>query len=460
MTRRAIPGLVTALALTVSCGVPEAPPAVPAELPPVFLIVVDCLRADHLGAYGYEHNTSPFIDQLAAESILFEHVVAQSNWTKPSMASLLTGTQVSQHGLREGRLEGRVADSAEELDGHTLSESLTTWAEALAELGYTTAGFVNQGHLTDYMGFAQGFATYEYGLQDPQVEARFAEWLGTVGDGVPFGYVHLLDLHFPYDPPEHVDRFFAGEERPMRDLMRGNASGIRQLMESRRLEQTEIDEIRALYDGEVVVVDDRVGRVLRAVREAGLYDDAIIVVTADHGELLLEHDALEHGGDRLYEPVLHIPWVMRLPGGQHAGARVTGSVQMADIFPTVLGLLDAEAPAGIAGRDAMVRLDDSGRRWPILAETSDVEGPRALYTDDLKFVFRPQGQTQVFDPIADPGETHDLVDEIAASRLFAAAQLLEQLEVANRAFAAGLTQERAELAPAQIEQLRALGYIR
>ncbi len=222
MTRRAIPSLVVASALTVSCAVADDPPPAPVDLPPVFLIVVDCLRADHLGAYGYEHDTSPWIDQLAAESILFEHVVAQSNWTKPSMASLLTGTQVSQHGLREGRLAGRVADSAEELDGHTLSKSLTTWAEALSDLDYATGGFVNQGHLTDYMGFAQGFETYEYGLSDPEVESRFAQWLSTVEQAVPFGYVHLLDLHFPYDPPEHVDRFFDGDERPMRALMRND----------------------------------------------------------------------------------------------------------------------------------------------------------------------------------------------------------------------------------------------
>ncbi len=460
MSRGPSPGLLTALLLTASCTAANTPTAAVDDLPPVFLIVVDCLRADHLGTYGYEHDTSPWIDQLATESVLFEHVVAQSNWTKPSMASLLTGTHVSQHGLREGRLAGLVADSAAELDGHTLSESLTTWAEALADLGYATAGFVNQGHLTDYMGFAQGFATYEYGLQDPEVESRFRDWLGTVGDDRPFGYVHLLDLHFPYTPPEHVDRFFEGEDRPMRQLMLNRPHAIRELMSTRPLEQAEVEEIRALYDGEVVVVDDRVGRVLRALREAGLYDDAIIVVTADHGELLLEHDALEHGGSRLYEPVLRIPWVMRLPGGMHGGTRIEGTVQMADIFPTVLGLLDAEAPPGIAGRDALVRLEDPAGRWPILAETSDENGPRALYADNLKFIFHPDGQTQVFDPIADPLEVSDLVDDIEPSRLFAAAQALQKLATGNRAFAAGLTQARAELEPAQIEQLRALGYIR
>ena len=104
MTWRAAPALVVALTLTGSCAVAEGPPTIRADLPPIFLIVVDCLRADHLGAYGYEPDTSPWIDQLAAESILFEHVVAQSNWTKPSMASLLTGTHVSQHGLREASL--------------------------------------------------------------------------------------------------------------------------------------------------------------------------------------------------------------------------------------------------------------------------------------------------------------------------------------------------------------------
>jgi arylsulfatase A-like enzyme len=458
MSRAYVVAVAAALMTTIACGTP--PPTAETTLPPVFVIVVDCLRADHLGTYDYDRDTSPAIDALAADGVVFEHVIAQSNWTKPSVASLLTGTQVSQHGLREGRLAGRTADTAAELDGHTLSQSLTTWAEAMTELGYATAGFVNQGHLADYMGFAQGFATYEYELQDGEVVSRFGAWLETLDGATPFVYLHLLDLHFPYRPTERADRFYDGEARPMRDLMMAAPNSIEQLMRERSLEPSEVEEIRALYDADLTIADQRVGRLVRLLQDAGLYDDAIVVVTSDHGEMLVEHGELQHGGDLMYEPVLRIPWILRLPDGALAGTRVPGFVQMADIFPTVLARLGADPPAGIAGRDALVRVEAPATTWPVLAEASGIAGPRALYLDGLKYVFGADNSVRVFNPVADPGETTDLIETIAPSRLFAASQQLEMILQENAAFETGLEQSRAELRPEQIEKLRALGYIR
>jgi arylsulfatase A-like enzyme len=329
----------------------------------------------------------------------------------------------------------------------------------MAALGYETAGFVNQGHLADYMGFDQGFDEYRFGLSDPQVEQEFAEWLQTREPGPFFAYLHLLDLHFPWNPPRHVDNFFAGEERPMRDLMNSDVGELRRAAEAGELSDSNVAELRAMYDGEVFVVDDRVGKILTALREVGVYDDAVIAVTADHGELLLEHGAFEHGGDFLYEGVLHIPWIMRLPGAEHAGARVSRTVQMADIFPTTTIFAGGTPPPDIAGQDALSLLGDPDRSWPIMAETSDPEGPRALYFGGYKFGFGRDSKVTVHDPRLDPMETRDLIDEIDASLLFGARQELLRLIAEHEDFQSRLTQTRAELRPEQVEKLRALGYI-
>ena len=132
---------------------------------------------------------------------------------------------------------------------------------------------------------------------------------------------------------------------------------------------------------------------------------------------------------------------------------------MADIFPTVLARVNAEPPAGIAGRNALTLLEDEAAAWPVLAETSEPAGPRALYLHGLKFLFFADGSTAVFDPVEDPEDANDLVDEVEPDRLFAAARELARLERDNAAFESRLLQQQAELRPEQIEKLRALGYI-
>lgn len=459
--------LIAALALP-ACGPSEPSPDAGSDdtatssgpRPHVLLVVIDCLGADHLGTYGYERPTSPNLDALASEGIVFERAIVQSNWTKPSMASMLTGTHVSQHRVTEGHIRERREDGSSALMSHVLSPDLQTLAELLAQAGYRTAGFVNQGHLTDYMGFDQGFDVYRHDLSDPEVELRFAAWLTTARGGPFFAFLHLLDLHFPYDPPDHVDRFADSiEPRVLKPAMR--QGGARELIEDDALTEENVRELRALYDGEVLVVDDRVRRILQILRSNELYEDTLVVVTADHGEALLEHGLFEHGGSILYEEVLRVPWIMRLPGGERAGRRVDSVVQVADILPTVLDYLGLPPPAGIAGRSAWPRVlgDDVGDGFA-LAETSDLDGPRAAYLGDLKVIFDGNLEAlEVYDLHEDPRETDNLVGTVDPDRVAEVRRAVETRLEANARFAAGIRRGEVTLGAEQVEKLRALGYV-
>lgn len=431
----------------------------------VIVILVDCLRAGHMGAYGYERSTTPNMDRLAAESVLFEHAVAASNWTKPSVASLFTGAWVSQHLLTEGHV---AAGEGGPMRSQVLAPELVTLAELASEAGMATGGFVNQGHLAEYMGFAQGFDRYRTGLDDHGVVEAFAGWL-TGARGRPFfAYLHLVDLHFPYTPQEHIDRFNDEiQPRRMKALIREDGAGFRARVAAGELSDADRREVRGLYDGELLGVDDTVRKALDVLRVNDLYDDTLVVLTSDHGEALFEHGAFEHGGDLMWEPVLHVPLLIKLPGGRHGGRRVPGPVGLVDVLPTIAVALGATPPPGIGGR-ALLSPGPDGTLEAMrpadhlaLAEPTVAGAPRALYLDTYKFLFPPgaTNPSSVYDLGADPGEENDLVAGLDPALLARAQQRLYEIEVAASEFSRNLEVSEADLRPEELEKLRALGYI-
>lgn len=440
---------------------PEPEPLPPAPLANVVVVVVDCLRADHVGAYGYARATTPNIDRLAADSILFERPISASNWTKPSVASLITGTRVSQHRLTEGHASG--SDGL--LRSHVLSPDLVTLAEAMREAGLATGAFINQGHLAAYMGFDQGYDVYQADLHDPGVVDAFETWIDTLGDRPFFAYLHLLDLHFPYTPQEHIDRFsdVVGERR-IKEMLRRNTGEFRRRLDAGELTEEERREVEALYDGELIGADDTVRRALDAMRSRGLYEDSFVVLTSDHGEAFWEHGRFEHGEDILWDEVLRVPLLLKLPDNRYAGRRAGETVRVIDVMPTLLEALGRPIPDGIGGfpllartREGLeIRIPDE----PAVAETSDLAGPKAIYIGDLKYLFGSEpGDVQVYDLATDPGETRDLADQLAPSVLAAARGTLERLMAEGEAFAERLELGSTALQPEEIEKLRALGYI-
>lgn len=392
----------------------------------IVLVTIDTLRADRLGAYGSTRGLTPHLDALAADGVRFDAAIAQVPLTRPSHATILTGRHPAAHGVRTN-------------DGFRLPPGVPTLAEALGRAGRATGAFIGGAPLDASSGLARGFDRYDDDfLRVPgshAVERRADEvvtaalsWLAARsregrGDRV-FVWLHLFDPHSPYDPPPAQARAFPD----------------------------------APYDGEVAYTDAALGRFFDHLRADGLFETALIVVVADHGESLGEHGERTHG-TFLYDATVRVPLIVRLPRGRGAGRVVPAPVETADLAPTIAGLAGATLAAPVDGISLV----------PMLAGApGDLERPayaesyyqnvllgwsplRAVRTARWKFIEAPR--PELYDLRADPGETVNL----AASR-----------QALVRGLAAALPQPRppgAQVADATpgsreaAERLRSLGYI-
>ncbi|MBI1850868.1 MAG: sulfatase [Planctomycetes bacterium] len=372
----------------------------------LLVVVIDTLRADHLGCYGYGRDTSPRLDALAKESILYERCESQATWTLASTATILTGLYPFTHGL--------VKPSC-----GPLTPDAVTLAERLHDAGYATYAYSANNVVTYASGFNQGFDRFETGKCPDAGRANeaFLPWIDEAAvAGKPFFlYVHYFDPHHPYDDPAGHFAKFGGQpgvgidspDVPMK-LFKGEPSG---------LAKTDVDALVAHYDGEIRFVDDKLGELIDRFRARGLLDNTLVVVTADHGEQFLEHGWVRHG-NTVFEEETHVPLIVRIPG--EAATRVASRVECADVTPTVLDLLDVRHDDELDG----VSLRRIGRR----AHPDDLSFSETQHRFEVKdgethqyeqlairrgkwklLVLREQ--LQLFDLEADPGEQHDLVWE-------------------------------------------------
>ena len=434
--------LVAALA---SCGVGPEDRAVQRR-PNIVLYVVDTVRADRLGVYGYGKPTSPRLDAFATSALVFENAYAQSSWTRPAMASLFTGLLPPAH-----RTVGRRS---------VLPEDATTMAEILAANGYEGMGLVRNPNVGRAFGFAQGFTRFrsEDRDRDETMLERVRLWLDERQDaGAPFFlYLHAIDPHGPYDPAPEFEQMFDAGDAP------AHYRTVRYLLELNRGE-VEPDEgtaeaLSRLYDAEVAQNDRAFGELLDELEARGLGEGTAVIYVSDHGEEFEEHGRWEHGVS-LYEEVLRIPLVMRLPGVP--ARRIETPAQHVDLLPTLLGYLGIDR-AATDGRDLLAerrRGDDP----PDVYTHLDVDGHRASSVIRGRYkLVQPQSPSQgtapmLFDLEADPGELDDLAGEQPriVERMLA---LLADHDLA------GEVEPAVEIDDARIDEdlrrrLRALGYV-
>jgi arylsulfatase A-like enzyme len=427
-----------------SAGCSGTGDGVPGEAPPILLIDLGTLRADHLGSYGYPRETSPNVDALAAESIRFEWAFSQAPNTAPSLASMLTGLYPATHGMRSGE--------------NRLPEEAVTLAEALAERGYTTAAFVDGGYLSAGFGFDQGFAHYESsrGGGLAEIGPRAIEWLREHASEPFFLMVHTYDVHAPYDPPQElVDAFLEGLDSPVEgfeasaERLDAAASGERPLTPS------ELAHARALYDAGIRFVDRWVGQLMDELRNLGLDERTIVVLVADHGEAFLEHGELLH--ETPYTPVTRVPLIVRLPGAELTGT-VPQVVETLDLMPTLLDLAGAPFPPGIQGESLVPLMQGEGNP-PYLAfgESTFDGGRRYVAMGGFRLIVHSwTGQAELFAFETDPLEQ----DDLAAAEPQRVEALLQRLEEWEQTVAAAvLGQEEAPMDEETLEQLRSLGYV-
>jgi len=463
--RAALPLLVLAAA---ACGGVEPPP------PGFVVVMIDTLRADHLGAYGYDGPVSPNLDRFASEAVLFERCFAQAPWTKPSVATLFTSLYPQVHRLtnHEGKYWG--PESPQFVTG-ILPDRAVTLAEVLHQAGYQTAGFVSNPWVSSAYGFAQGFEIYDdrgasISTAAVTVIDRARDWLATADSERPvFLYLHFMDVHAPYDSPRaDFDALIDGEPSAhARQLNEREVPWVRWRNIEVRPEwaddelRHELSYWRARYAAGVRTLDRQLGRLLDELSQAGLLDRSWVVVTSDHGEELFEHGDWSHG-QNLYEHQLRVPLLVRPPGGANGGRRVSRIVELADLMPTLLSLARVELPEGIQGRDvsALLRGEETAVGGASFATATErAPGLYAVRTERYKLIFDVDtDRLWLFDLIQDPTEQRD----ISQSEPVVAAELRDRLvqHIAESTAAGTLDAEQAELPDEVLERLRALGYLK
>lgn len=400
--------------------------------PNVVLITIDTVRADRIGAYGYAKAATPTIDRLAREGVRFADATTQAPLTGPAHAAILTGQYPARLGVRDNATT-------------PIPRGTATIAELFKARGYRTGGFVGAFVVGQEYGFGRGFDTFDAAFSQYsagmklQAQRRGGEvvdaalkWLapapaGPLGVGQPFfAWIHLYDAHTPYDAPAPFGTRFAASP----------------------------------YDGEVAYVDSCIGQIVAALEQSGRLERTVVAVIADHGEGLGDHGESEHGLF-LYESVLRVPWVMRLPGHDAAGTVVSTQVRSIDVTPTLAALAGIPAPQvdgqnvarfikGVAPRDPE----------PSYAETfypkwhfgwSELKSVRV---GDWKYIDAPK--PELYDMRADGGEHRNAID----ARGPLAAGLSAALTKMQSGFgAAAASTDAPQPDPETLARLRSLGYV-
>jgi arylsulfatase A-like enzyme len=456
--------LVSALACT------REQPRSADERSSVLFVLVDALRADYVGAWGFPGPISPCLDGLAGESVRFARAFSQAPWTKPSIATLFTSLYPQVHGVtnHKGGLWG--APGAEGQIG-ILPERAVTLAELFRAGGYETAGFVGNPWLDDEYGFAQGFDVWDDSFAETHVEATVVldaarAWLDSRRRDRPFFlYLHFMDVHGPYAAPDE-------DYLPLRGSL--GDFGHRLSPEEfdkipkylRRPEWSADDSARDVvtwrerYGAGVRSFDRLFCEFLSGLRADGTLDRASVWVTSDHGEELHEHGGWAHG-HALYEHQTHVPLLVRLPGGSRGGRVVSEIVNLIDLMPTLLRQAGLGVPDDLQGRDLSPLLDgralaDATPR--AISSASFKAGVHALREERYKLVLDTgDGSVRLFDLVSDPGERTDAAaanPEVVRSLRRPLDAYLAEL-TARGAFAVST----ADADPKLQERLKALGYV-
>jgi arylsulfatase A-like enzyme len=471
--------------------------------PDILLVVLDTVRADHVGAYGYARTHTPTLDRIAVEGMLFEDATAPATWSLPSHASLFTGRFPSAHGATDASRQ--------------LGDTYPTMGEVLQRLGYETRCFTANAWITDRTGLTRGFdecdeawrsgdagKTRLFGLRlldrlgfgaidngGALVASNFESWLnsrttgsrgpyarnttGRAPDAPPsFVFVNFIEAHFPYHqvPEPYLARTTDRDRGELRELSLA-------LMEAQFGGDPPDPAVArepavAMYDAGVAYADHLLGRLLDSLREHGTLDDTIVIVLSDHGESLGEHGLWGHGGS-LYEVETRVPLLIRYPPRVPAGQRVSTPVSTVGAFATLFDLLERPPPPTLqvpslldpVAREESLVLAEHFPGHGALAPASAVLAPpegvrmRAYRSGTRKLALGADGAVHVFDLGVDPTETRELTagrdDAVQALRTDVANW---EARIDMPALGRGVEAPTAPVLDEETEErLRALGYI-
>jgi len=436
-----------------------------AKGPNAILIIADTLRADHVGAYGSTSTKTPGIDRLAKDGVVFEKAYAQSSWTRPSIATIMTSLYPASHKVM--------------YKTDLLPDGVTTVAEAMRENGYRTVGYVTNINVAPSFHFDQGFQEYYYlapefffgagdsasklalysvmrllrerflskekfvqhYYQDAQtVNGAALPWIDRNSAQPFFTLIHYMDPHDPYFEIPYNGVAVARVDTPNPD-------------------PSQRDRLERLYASNVEYMDRFIGNLIEALKAANAYDNTMIVLVADHGEEFYEHKGWWHG-TTLYDEETHVPFVVKLPKNAKAGTRVKSAAQLLDVAPTIVAACGGAALRCFQGRDLF-----SDAKAPLaLYAQEDHEGNvlESVRNERWKMILANEGNprglapVELYDMQADPVESRNLAGE-QAEVVAGLKNDLEQLRAFARSGA--VAGQSGALDDAAKERMRALGYL-
>lgn len=370
----------------------------------VIIYLIDAQRADHLEPYGYPRPTSPNINEFSKTSVVFEKAYAQVSWTRASVASIQSGLYPSSH-LVEDRLDA-------------FPDNLPDLQSELRKHGYRAYGFVTNGNISSLFNFSKDFDNYirlgedkrrkEIHVQSDELYSTVEGFFNQNSYSVPmFLYVHATDPHAPYTPdPEFA---MVAEDCDRNDPEMYNQHGTNARVFSRK----EIDCMMSLYDSETRRADHNFGKLLNLLKVKNLYDNSIIIVTADHGESFFEHGIWGHGKS-LYESEIRVPIIMHFPDNRFAGKRIQENVRHIDLFPTILSAFGVPAPVSVQGRSLLpLLLDHPVEEVPVFSELLlDQYSRLSIVYDGYKLIDNGKGtKYELYDLRTDPLEKENVVSQ-------------------------------------------------
>jgi arylsulfatase A-like enzyme len=421
--------------------------------PNIVLISIDTLRADHLSCYGYGRQVSPFIDSLAAQGTIYRNNYSTGVWTPPGHASMLTGLYVSEHGVYGDR---------------RLSHNIPTIATVLRANGYQTAGFVNNSQVGELVGLDKGHDTFvevwkgikprstiervvrggirkireSLGHEDmgaSRTNKLIRDWIGNhIDRETPFyAFLHYIEPHNPLNPPhpyknKYLDKSFTNLD--MKKMRKVAHNPLICFVEDLNLSQEEIEFLKALYDAEIAYTDSKISEIVTILKENNLYENTMIIITADHGEHFGEHGLFSHVAS-LYEEILRVPLIIKFPLGVSHPKEVTHLTQLVDIFPTVMDIthLPKESLPNNSGISLLDKLETPSNcrnfifaewegRIPMFLQDYIAKGARATNIDPLKvkmrvlrdqqykYIWREDGKEELYHITSDHKELNNLAN--------------------------------------------------
>ena len=454
----AIPALAVAFCVAVS-GWAFAENGSAAKPLNIVLISIDTLRADHMGCYGYFRDTSPVLDSLAKQSILFENCISPLATTLPAHTSVFTTTYPLEHGI--------LSNLQEDKSHYVRAAGLRTFAEAAAERGYRTAGFVSAAPLSRSTGTDAGFETYDEPEKRHRVAAatneRVLPWLEKASNEPFFLFVHYFDPHHPYEHHAQFEELFTTDERLEAHIAE---RGIPDSIKRYKIDSENEDTREAInhYDMEVRYADAQVGLVLDKLKELDLWDRTALILMSDHGEGFGEHGSVGHGS--VPREQVHVPLMIRVPG--LGPRRVKAPMSLVDVLPTALGRIGGDWSGFLDQGSGYDVLAEGHAPQDILSqrtarERSDLEGLiYGLVSERWRLVNLSEESDRLYDWTRDPLELVNVQtgnEGVAVTLRERIGELLQKYEKRGRELAGKEGPGEQPVDPELLEKLRSLGYV-